>query len=271
MARSARSPRPSRAGDISRSSYWETSKRPLQILIFLAPLIVAYEIGMALLLRSDDQQITVNAHYALVRFFQAFGLNATSGFFFLGGIVIVVVLFIWHLLNRDRWSVDWPALAYTAVESLVLTLPLLVLGQLIAQSAAAAAAVAAVPFAAGDSPLNTLGLPSKLAIGIGAGLYEEFMFRMILLAVLHTLLVDAAKVPQTLGLAVSVVLSAVAFTAYHQIREISGRINVRTALFFFLAGLYLGAIYLARGFGIVVATHALYDIIVFVLKSGNES
>ena len=37
-------------------------------------------------------------------------------------------------------------------------------------------------------------------------------------------------------------------------------------LFFAVAGLYFSIIYVFRGFGIVVATHALYDILVTAIQ-----
>ena len=59
-------------------SYWSASRKPLQILVFLLPLIILYELGLGLLLRTEGGIITNKAHESLLRFFDAFGVNAAG-------------------------------------------------------------------------------------------------------------------------------------------------------------------------------------------------
>ena len=269
MAR-LRPPRARSPDETASDHYWVVARRPLQILAFLLPLIIAYELGLALLLRSEQGVLTNKAHETLLVFFERLGVPAAGGLY-LGGVAIVVVLLVWHLLNRDRWRIDPAAIGRMAAESLILTLPLLVLGQLISRSP-----LGSWGSWSGGGPPETqfveLGLWSKMAISVGAGLYEELLFRMVLIAVLHTLLVDVAKVSHATGASVAVLVSAVAFTLYHPIHDELGDLSVRKLSFYFLAGLYFGAIYVLRGFGIVVAVHALYDIItVLLLADGPPS
>ena len=246
------------------AAYHVASKSPLHILVFLLPLVVAYEIGLALLLRSGEGVLTNKAHETLLRFFDAFGIAATGGLY-LGGAAIVVVLLIWHVLDRDPWRIDPVTPALMAIESLVLTIPLVILGVVIGGSpdAVVPAAVNSGPSAAPD--LATMSISSKLAISIGAGLYEELLFRMLLIALLHTLLVDVAKMSSMQGFGIAIVISAAAFTWYHPLRDPTGAISLRRIGFYALAGLYFGGVYVLRGFGIVVGVHALYDIIVVSL------
>jgi hypothetical protein len=70
------------------AAYPGLSRRPLQILVFLLPLVIAYEIGLAVVLRSSDGVLTNKAHEAILRFFEIFGLPATGGLY-LGGAAIV--------------------------------------------------------------------------------------------------------------------------------------------------------------------------------------
>ena len=135
----------------------------------------------------------------------------------------------------------------------MLTIPLIVLAQVVLQNFASEAVVAAP--SPEPTALGSLNIWSKLAISIGAGLYEELLFRMLLIAVLHTLLVDVAKLNSALGSTIAIVVSAGAFTLYHPAAGLG------PAVFYFLAGLYFGVVYLLRGFGIVVGVHAIYDII----------
>ncbi len=234
------------------SAYLVASKKPLTILAFLLPLVVAYEIGLAFTLRSSEGVLTNKAHETLLRFFDMFGISAGGGLY-LGGAALVVVLLVWHILTRDPWRVELGTPGVMAAESLMLTIPLIVLAQVILQNFTAEA-VAAAP-TAGPTSLGELNIWSKLAISIGAGLYEELLFRMLLIAVLHTLLVDVVKLSPTVGGTIAVAISAGAFTLYHPVAGLG------SGVFYFLAGLYFGGIYLLRGFGIVVGVHAIYDII----------
>jgi hypothetical protein len=212
-------------------------------------------------LPSDDglNVSTVEAHRQLLQAFSTFGIQPTGGLY-LGGIAIVVVLLVWHVLTRQPWRVDVPALGLMILESLVLTLPLLLLSHLISRFALATG---------GASAFDDLNLASRIAISVGAGLYEELAFRMIMIAVIHTLLVDLCRLPHRLGITIAVVASAIAFMAYHDLSGPHGGYSARRIAFFLLAGLYFGVIFAARGFGIVVGTHALYDVLTVVLSSAG--
>jgi hypothetical protein len=234
------------------SGYWHASRRPLQILVFLLPLIVAYELCLGLVLSLD-----VQAHKGLLEFFAALGVTRTGGLY-LGGLVIVAVLLVWHVLVRDPWRASVRTAGGMAIEALVLALPLIVLSRIIAVRLPAAGTPADVAFV-------ELDLWSQLAISVGAGLYEELMFRMVLIAVVHTLLVDVGKTSHHVGAAIAIGLSALAFTWYHDLRNASGGISVAKLAFYFLAGVYFGAVYMVRGFGLVVGAHATYDILTVIL------
>ncbi len=66
--------------------YLGVSKKPLTILAFLLPLVVAYEIGLAFALRSSQGVLTNKAHVTLLRFFDTFGISAGGGLY-LGGLL----------------------------------------------------------------------------------------------------------------------------------------------------------------------------------------
>jgi hypothetical protein len=233
-----------------RHAYWSIVKRPLQILAFLLPLIILYELALTFLLQSQQSVQTVLAHRYLLQFFDAFNITPQGGLH-MGGIAIIVVLLVWHVLERTPWKISYKACGFMALESIVLVIPLLVLSQIITRTVATSLATS----------LQDLDKWSQVSISIGAGLYEELMFRMLLIAIVHTLLVDVGKASHQLGAIIAVVVSAAAFAWYHPLKSSSD------TLFYFLAGLYFGAIYVVRGFGIVVAVHAFYDIVTFWLLS----
>ena len=100
----------------------------------------------------------------------------------------------------------------------------------------------------------------RIVLSVAAGLYEELLFRMILIAALHTVLVDIAKLNDPVGLTLAVIGSAAAFAWYHDPGSLSAAAMVFTAV----AGVYLGVLYIVRGFGIVVIAHVAYDVIVML-------
>ena len=256
MARDAES---SESLSSPEESYWNESRRPLFILIFLLPLILIYEIGLAFMPDSSggsgDNGVTNLAHASIMRFFEAVGIMWTNGLY-LGGALIVLILLAWHLFNRDSWRFKPVFLLWMFFESLILMVPLLVFAGFLSGGWHLGVS--------GGIPLGQLGLQSKVLISVGAGLYEELVFRMVLIAVFHTLLVDVIELTNRTGTFIAVMISAAAFTIYHPLGagiEGNGGFSFLKVMFYFLAGLYFGLIFLWRGFGIVVAVHAFYDIV----------
>lgn len=255
--------------------YVERSRRPLHILLFLLPLIIAYELGLALLLRSEQRVLTIEAHRWLIHFFDVVGIARQTGLH-LGGAAIVAVLVAWHLLRSDSWRLDGRTIGVMVLEAVMLTVPLLVLGRLLAETRLTGFAMTSLPLLAGSGAENAADghplapLPA-LTISIGAGLYEELMFRMLLIAVLHTLAVDVFKTSHTAGATIAILVSAIAFTAYHPLQLADGSVSMQRLVFYFLAGLYFAGVYVLRGFGIVVAVHALYDVVTVMVLNSSAS
>ncbi|MBL8761162.1 MAG: CPBP family intramembrane metalloprotease [Phycisphaerae bacterium] len=243
----------SSAGRSKSDSYWELSKRPLHVLFFLLPLILLYELGSIRFLSDPGKGVveTIVAHRLLYRLFESFGGAA----FYLPGLALVVVLLLWHILLKDRWRVRVSALVGMAAESAVLTMPLLVLGMLTQRQAALAA----------TTQLATLSTQAKVTLAIGAGLYEELLFRLLIITGLHLLLVDAVRMKNLPGSIIAAALSAGAFAWYHDVPGLP--MGLPLASFYVLSGLYFAALFVTRGFGIVVAVHALYDIVALTFMS----
>lgn len=249
------------------SGYAFLSTRPLHILAFLAPLIVLYEIGSALYLTDPSGHTveTIRAHRLFFGFFNLFDV----GSLFLPGALLVAVLLLWHILVSDRWRVSVPVLPAMLAESAAWTIPLVVLAQIVATTlpdapSLASAALGLVAEGAAPGAPDLRSPAAMLTISIGAGIYEEMLFRLLGIALLHFIAADLLRMGKGPAAVVAVVGAAVAFALYH---VTPGAPIVWPHLIFqFLAGLYFGGVYAWRGFGIVVATHALYDVIALVLQ-----
>jgi membrane protease YdiL (CAAX protease family) len=246
--------------------YLELSKRPLHMLAFLLPLVILYEIGSSVHLANAAAGTveTIRAHSILLGFFQDFGLIGR----FLPGLALVAVLLCWHVLIDDRWRLRPLVIGGLVIESIVWTIPLVVLIAIVQHLGGGMAPPAA---AASEPMVNMITMPwqARFTISIGAGLYEELLFRMIGIAALHLVLVDLVRLPERWGTGLAVLISAAAFVFYHDVTGAGGSTDVLRAAALMCAGVYFGVIYLTRGFAVVVGVHALYDIFVLVVLPGG--
>lgn len=256
------------------TSYWDRTQWPLQSLYFLLPLIVGYELGTVLYAPEGGERLpAIYAERLLGRFFEVFGVTG----YYLPGVLAVAVLLGMHVVRRDPWKPEPKLYAAMAVESLLLAVPLFIMGSLLSGTPAPGSAGmgggAALEMAAGGgasgwpmaaawlqgSPAVVDSWQSGLVFSVGAGIYEELMFRLIAIVVLHLLLDDLLALPRPVSKWGAIIGSAVLFAMYH-----FGEHNPFDAgrfAFYTLAGAYFAVVYVSRGFGIVAATHAIYDIL----------
>ena len=96
---------------------------------------------------------------------------------------------------------------------------------------------------------------------VGAGIYEELFFRLLLLPIVVWALLRI-DLKNWLAYALGVMLVSVAFAAAH---SIGVEQDWFTFAFRFLVGVVLGTVFLKRGFGVAVGAHALYNIAVALL------
>lgn len=243
--------------------------RPLHVLVFILPLIIAYEIGSRLYLGDASGGLVENirAKSMMLAFFQSLGAIGR----FLPAAMLIAMLMAWHIMIKDKWRIRPVYLLGMAAESLLWTVPLLVLmavvNVMLGQPGGGATGGAAIgPAAAADAGGMLWGLSreARITISIGAGIYEEMLFRLIGMALLHTVLVNLMRLKEASGMFIAVLISAALFAMYHDVQAASGGINWTKAVALMLAGAYFGMVYVMRGFGVVVAVHALYDVFVLV-------
>ena len=232
----------------SAAGYLHQSELPLTSLAFVFPLIVVYEIGTRYFttaaLHGREQQII--AFTMLQRFFRLFGVNGQH----LPALAVATILLAWHLARQDRWQVHLTTLVGMLAESILLALPLIALSRELARY----------------FPLLALCSTSKdvVIMSLGAGVYEELVFRLALFSVLSLVLKDAMRVKAIWSSLWVVVLSAVTFAGYHYLSP-AEHFQWRSFMFRTAAGAYFGLLFLLRGFGITAGSHAAYDILILFL------
>jgi hypothetical protein len=99
---------------------------------------------------------------------------------------------------------------------------------------------------------------------VGAGIYEETLFRLLLFSLLGWLL-RLADFPPGGALALAALLSGLAFSLAHHIGPHGEAVTPSVFLFRSLAGVYFALLFHFRGFGVAVGAHAGYDVLVGVL------
>lgn len=108
--------------------------------------------------------------------------------------------------------------------------------------------------------------PTQLAVGrvvtfVGAGIYEEVLFRLVLFGGLVGLM-RLALVPKAAAVPLGALASALLFAAAHHVGAYGEPMDAFVFLFRVSAGVYFALLYQLRGFGVAVGAHAGYDILV---------
>lgn len=227
--------------------YFKESESAWQSLIFLLPWIVVYEVG-TWYFTFDPATRTEQRIVAFTMLRDALAsLGATARW--VAPASVVSVLLGMAICRRERLRVSVGTQAVMLLESILLAGPLLLLGLLVARLPGLA---------------NREVLGEGLILSIGAGVYEELIFRLLTFAALHFFLADFLNLPSRVVVPMIVGGSAVAFSLYHYWGP--EEFAPQTFVFRTLAGVFFGCVLLCRGFGITAGCHAAYDVLVVLLR-----
>lgn len=243
--------------------YWNESARPLVSLIFVAPMIIAYEGGLLML---GPQAMRNGADVWLRRLLEWLGFSQ----YFLLPVLTCGILVGWHHLNRERWRFCWTVFYGMLLESMLFALLLLLLAR-VQGGLLSSTQIETLPTLAAQE----VGALGQLIAFLGAGIYEELLFRLMLFPALAAVLRAAGAPPRT-SWVLAIVLSSLVFAAAHyRVDLMLGSLHLQTSfgdtfdwmsfLFRFSAGVFFSMLFLARGFGVAAGTHAFYDILVSML------
>lgn len=208
--------------------------RPLDALVFLIPLIVFYELSSA------TQPDRVIAFDLMRRFFELFGQAGVWA----PALGVIVILLATHLASGERWSVHWRTVAWMYVEAAALAVPLLALNW-------------AIPL----RPMTGIASPiwPRIGLSIGAGVYEELVFRLILISLLVMIGVDILRLSRTSVAVGAIVLSSLIFSAHHHHPIGMEPFDLTRFVFRAIAGGYLAVVFWYRGYGPAAGCHAAYN------------
>ena len=105
------------------------------------------------------------------------------------------------------------------------------------------------------------GLWTQIGLSVGAGVYEELFFRVLLVGGLFVLLRALMESPIA-AYVVAALVGAAIFSGVHHLGPYGDPFTLGVFTFRFLFGLALNVLFLWRGFGVTAWTHALYNVMV---------
>lgn len=219
--------------------------------IFILPLLVMYEVGIAFY----GSHIKNSADVMVKTPFAFFGRNGSLIF---NMAVIAIFFFAVFRLEKEhklRFRIYIPMF----LESLIYAA---LLGPVVGR-------------AVGYLTHHFLAVPMgtdtgmQIVLSVGAGVYEEIVFRMILLTVLNLLLIRTFGLNRVTGTVLSITIGSALFSGIHYVGSLSDTFTSASFIFRLIAGVTLSTIFMIRGLGIAVYTHAIYDVMLVMNLVGK--
>ncbi|MFL5341868.1 MAG: type II CAAX prenyl endopeptidase Rce1 family protein [Gemmataceae bacterium] len=233
------------------TEYLRATKHPWPTLLLLLPLLAAYEGGIIWLGGANPDALRNGADAWLRWGLEAYGLNQMI----VAPGLVVALFVIWaYVKKHDRPRGSFTVCSGMALECFLFALVLWGLSH-------------------GFGPLlDSMGVPmntnavipattSRVITFVGAGIYEEILFRLVLFSGL-ALLLRLALVPKLLAGLLAAAISALVFSAAHHVGPYGEKMNTYVFLFRTMAGIYFASLYQFRGFGVAAGAHACYDVLV---------
>ncbi len=240
--------------------YAADSRAPRYSILFALPLLVLYEGASALLTHSAVLGVRNGADVLLKSLFITLGGRYGLTIFSIVLIGTGAVL-VWRDKRKNREPLRAGYFAAMLGESAAYAVVFgFVVGSL-------TAALLNVPHLLAIQGAAAIDEPTRLVISLGAGIYEELVFRVLLVGMLLWLLRMVLGMGQGGASVLAVILSALIFSAFHYIGPYGDRLTLASFTFRAIAGLVFSALYVTRGLGITAWTHALYDVGLTILQS----
>ena len=249
---------------VPAAGYWSATRAPRYSLVFALPLLLLYEILAVVLTRTAAVQVRNGADVLLKSIFVAFG--GLDGLLVFGAILLGTgAVLVWRDLRRHGWRLQPRIYAGMAAESVLYALLLGIVAGLLTAIVLGGVPILAAIGAAQEAPVPVrIDVATQLMISLGAGLYEELLFRVILVSGLILLARRVFGAGAGAATAFGVVAGAVVFSAFHYVGPYGDPLEAGSFTFRLIAGLIFSGLYVLRGFGITAWTHALYDVFLTV-------
>lgn len=230
--------------------YWRQSKSPLNSLLFALPLLIGYELLIFSFNHSDIVGLRNGADVLFRQFFAMFNIY---GFYLVGFMVLSALLIAYYFQVRRGNQPEFRAQFFLLMllESILFALVMYILVDKIGTALLAL------------TPIQ--GKRELIILALGAGVYEEFIFRVVLISGFTFFLKDILRLRAVTSTIVAIVIASLIFSLFHYLGSLGDTFEIQTFLIRFVAGVFLSLIFVLRGYGITAYTHTIYDFIVILL------
>ncbi len=110
---------------VAAEEYWSETRRPFTCLLFLAPLLIAYEVGVLWLGDGSDELLRNGADVWMRSWLYSAGVHQS----FVLPIVVMALLLLWNFYGHMNWKVRAETLGGMLAESLIFAFVLVAAGQ----------------------------------------------------------------------------------------------------------------------------------------------
>lgn len=234
-------------------------------MLFALPLFLLYEALAASLAGTPEAAGVRNAADVLLKtpFLLFSGQRGSLAFF--ATVIAVCIYLVARDLSKTRERPQPRMFLLMLGESAVLALLLGIVVATLTQRLLGALPLAAQAAQAAPTPLEGMGAATRLMLALGAGLYEELLFRVLLVGGLAAGLKWLLGARTLMAGVIAATVGALIFSGFHYVGEYGDPFELASFTYRAIAGLAFSGLYLARGFGITAWTHALYDVYVMLL------
>jgi CAAX prenyl protease-like protein len=243
-------------------SYWQAARAPRYSLTFALPLLLLYEILAFTLSGGEFSGVRNGADVLLKTVFVTLG--GRSGLVVFGALLVGGGAWMVVRDRRQSGEMDPRVFALMAAESIGYALAFGLVTSTLTGLLVPLISVGGRRAIPALGPMAESSLATQLMISLGAGIYEELLFRVILVSGLAWLGRKVFGWSVTAAGLFAVGAGALIFSAFHYIGPYGDRLNLGSFVFRTVAGLLFSSLYLLRGFGITAWTHALYDVFLAV-------
>ena len=229
-------------------SYFLQTRSSFYSFLFTIPLFFIYEVGILFLSKDDILVVRNGADFLMRSILESFGIFGLYG---LGAIFLIgfIVTYIYFFNDKSNESIRADYLFIMVFESVCWAL---VLYFLLSKFMLVL--------------MNPIGktITQQVTLAVGAGIYEEFFFRVMLISGLTGIIGFVFLWREKVRKAAALIIAAGIFSAFHFVGDYGDFFSMELFLLRFFAGIVLGLLYIARGFGITAYAHSIYDLIVLI-------
>ena len=108
-------------------------------------------------------------------------------------------------------------------------------------------------------------IPEQFYLAIGAGIWEELLFRVGAIGLCLSFLTKFIGYSGLFSVLIAIIFSALLFSLFHYLGPFGDVFTYKSFYLRTFAGILLGSLYLFRGLGITVYTHIFYDMTIISL------